>query len=277
MSSKFTQQDKQFMRQALLLAQQGDGQVSPNPLVGAVLVRNGKIIGEGYHRRYGGAHAEVNAIRNAVRKGNRAKIKGATMYVTLEPCCHQGQTPPCVDEIIKQKISRVVVTLAQDPNPLVKGRGISKLRQHGVKVETGLMKKEAQQLNSPFIKFMSTGFPFIILKVGMSLDGKITHPRHKYITNQQSLEQVHAIRNNVDGILVGVNTVIKDNPRLNVRFKKGRAEKITPIILDPDLRVSSRAKVIRPNTIIVTKIGLKSRKISQLEEQGVKFLLVKTA
>ncbi|MBU1178094.1 bifunctional diaminohydroxyphosphoribosylaminopyrimidine deaminase/5-amino-6-(5-phosphoribosylamino)uracil reductase RibD [Patescibacteria group bacterium] len=275
MSVKFTQQDKQFMRRALMLARRGEGQVSPNPLVGAVLVRNGGIIGEGYHQRYGGAHAEVNTIKNAVRRGYHAKIPGSTLYVTLEPCCHQGQTSPCVDEIIKRGISRVVVALAKDPNPLVSGRGISKLRRQGIKVETGLMKKEASELKYPFIKFMQTGLPFVILKVGMSLDGRITHPRQKYITNKKSLTLVHQIRNNVDGILVGINTVIKDNPRLNVRLRKGRAKKITPIILDPNLRVSSRAKAIRPGTIIVTKIGLKSLRISQLEKRGVKILPAK--
>ena len=273
MSGRYTPQDKQFMARAIELAYKGQGKVAPNPMVGAVLVRNQKIIGEGYHKKYGGAHAEINAISNAKRK--KQKIAGSTLYVTLEPCSHHGQTPPCVDEIIAQKISRVVIALGKDPNPLVKGRGTNKLRRHGIKVQTGLLEKEASELNYPYIKYVQTGLPHIILKVGMSLDGKITHPSAKYITNQKSLEYVHHIRNNVDAILVGVNTVIKDNPRLNVRLKRDRT-KIIPIILDPDLKTPPKSKVLRAGTIIVTKSGSKSPKISQLEKRGVKILPAKT-
>lgn len=273
MSVKYSPQDRQFMRRALELARRGEGQVSPNPMVGAVLARQSKIIGEGYHRRYGGAHAEINAIKNAIRRGN--KISGSTMYVTLEPCCHQGQTPPCVDEIIKRGIKRVVVALPKDPNPLVQGRGISKLRRHGLKVSTDLLQEEARQLKYPYIKFMRTGLPFITLKIGMSLDGKITHPRQKYITNKKSLTLVHQIRNNADAILVGVDTVIKDNPRLNVRLPGQKTRRLTAIILDSDLRAPLTTKALRAGTIVAVKESLKSPKIAQLERRGVKILRTK--
>lgn len=220
--------DEQYIKKAIALAKKGEGAVSPNPLVGAIIVKNGAIIGRGYHKRYGTEHAEINAFKDADKKGNKNKLVGATLYVTLEPCSHWGNTPPCVDEIIKHKIKRVVIA-HKDPNPLINGKGVNKMRRHKIKVDTGVLEEEAKKLNYPFIKYMRTQMPFVILKMGISLDGKITHPTKKYITNKKSLEYVHKIRNSVDVILVGHNTYQKDKPRLTTRLKGGKDPR--PVIL----------------------------------------------
>ncbi|MFH1781773.1 MAG: bifunctional diaminohydroxyphosphoribosylaminopyrimidine deaminase/5-amino-6-(5-phosphoribosylamino)uracil reductase RibD [Patescibacteria group bacterium] len=218
--------DEQYIRKAIALARKGEGATSPNPLVGVVIVKNHKIIGRGYHKKFGSAHAEINAINDAIKKGNN--LTGSTLYATLEPCCHWGNTPPCVDEIIKRKIKRVVIA-HKDPNPLINGKGTNKLKRHGLRVDTGILEEEAKKLNYPFIKYMRTKMPFVILKMGISLDGKITHPTKRYITNKKSLEYVHKIRNSVDAILVGHNTYKKDKPKLTTRIRGGKNAR--PVIL----------------------------------------------
>ena len=259
-----------IMHKAIELAKKGEGKVSPNPLVGCILIKNKNIIGQGYHKKYGGNHAEIEAINNAIKHGNKNKIKDSTLYVNLEPCCHRGKTPPCVDEIIKRKIKKVIIA-CKDPNELVNGKSIKKLRDNNIKVELRLMEKEAENLNKYFFKYIKTGLPYVIWKSGMSLDGKITHPNKKYITNKKSLEHVHKIRNEVDAILVGVNTIIKDNPKLNVRLKNSE-KNIIPIILDPNLKINLKAKVLRKGTILVVKKNLKSKNIKKLQKVGVKLL-----
>ncbi|MBU0671361.1 bifunctional diaminohydroxyphosphoribosylaminopyrimidine deaminase/5-amino-6-(5-phosphoribosylamino)uracil reductase RibD [Patescibacteria group bacterium] len=220
--------DEQYITKAIALARKGEGAVSPNPLVGAIIVKNGSIIGRGYHKRFGTEHAEINAFKDADKKGNKNKLVGSTLYVTLEPCCHWGNTPPCVDEIIKRKIKRVVIA-HKDQNPLINGKGTNKLRIHGIKVDLGVLEEEAKKLNYPFLKYMRTQMPFVILKMGISLDGKITHPKKRYITNKKSLDYVHHIRNSVDAILVGHNTYKKDKPRLTTRLKGGKNPR--PVVL----------------------------------------------
>lgn len=209
------------MERALKLSMKGTGHVSPNPLVGAVLVRHGRMIGEGFHERYGGPHAEVNAIEHSVSRGK--SISGATLYVNLEPCSHHGKTPPCVDAIIRHGIRHVVIATA-DPNPLVSGRGIKKLKEHGITVKTGLLKKEAQDMNRSFLKFIAAGVPFFALKAAQTSDGFIAHENgsSKWITNALSRRFVHRLRSEYDAVLTGAGTVMADDPELTVRSVRGR-------------------------------------------------------
>ncbi|MEA1972290.1 MAG: bifunctional diaminohydroxyphosphoribosylaminopyrimidine deaminase/5-amino-6-(5-phosphoribosylamino)uracil reductase RibD, partial [Candidatus Cloacimonadota bacterium] len=206
---------EKFMAEAIRLAKKYRGRTSPNPMVGAIVVKEGIIVGRGAHKRAGLAHAEVEALNQAGKKA-----EGATLYVNLEPCSHFGKTPPCTDLIIRSKISHVV-TAIEDPNPLVGGKGHSILQKNGIKVTTGILKKEAEKLNEIFLKNMRTKQPFAILKSAITLDGKIATKvgSSKWITNSKSRERVHRIRSEVDAILVGKNTLMIDNPRLNVRLK----------------------------------------------------------
>jgi len=226
--------DRLFMRRALRLAAKGRGLVSPNPMVGAVLVRRGQVIGEGWHRRYGGAHAEVEAISAAGR------ARGATLYVTLEPCAHQGKTPPCVDAIRDAGISRVVVAM-RDPNPKVLGGGLEVLVRRGVDVLMGPCAAEAAELNRGFISMVTTGRPLVTVKLAASLDGGIaTASGHsRWITSPLARNEAHRLRSEHDAVLVGAATVIADDPALTVRHVRGRNP--TRIVLDPLLRSSPRA------------------------------------
>lgn len=227
------------MRRALELAARGKGRTSPNPVVGCVLVRDGRVIGEGYHERAGEPHAEVNAVRAA-----GGDIEGATVYVSLEPCCHEGRTPPCTELLIAHKPARVVVAL-HDPNPKVCGEGIFALREAGIEVDVGLLEDEARMLNEPFIKYITRGMPFVIAKCGMSLDGKIATRtgESKWITGEVSRRLVHELRNEVDAILVGSRTVMMDDPSLTTRLEgSDRKDPIRVIVdaaeyLDTDRRV----------------------------------------
>ena len=207
----FSSQDEKFMRRALALARRGVGKTSPNPAVGAVLVRNGRVIGEGWHRKAGGPHAEVVALRGV-------NARGATLYVTLEPCSTWGRTPPCTEAVIQAGVKRVVVA-ARDPNPKHQGRGLTLLKRAGIRVESGLLAQEAARLNEAFNKWITTGLPFVIAKAAMSADGKIATRAgdSKWITSEKARREAHALRAGVDAIMVGANTVIRDNPRLTVR------------------------------------------------------------
>jgi len=226
-----------FMARCLGLAKKGAGHVSPNPLVGCVIVRNGKILAEGYHKKIGGSHAEVEALKKL-----RLKAKGATLYCNLEPCFHYGRTPPCVPLIIKSQISRVVLS-HRDPNPKVSGRSIRLLKKSGIKVTTGVLEKEARFLNRFFISWITKGRPYVILKVAMSLDGKIaSNAKREWITNAQSRRRVHQLRSRVDAVLVGVNTVLQDNPLLNVRNIRGSRQPLR-VVLDSHLRTPPRSKL----------------------------------
>lgn len=205
--------DSSFMGRAFELAKRGRGATSPNPVVGAVIVRDGAIVGTGYHERYGGPHAEVNALAEA---GPLAS--GATLYVTLEPCSISGKTPPCTDAIVAAGIARTVVPV-EDPNPRVSGRGVSILREAGIEVDLGLMQEEAQALNAPYFKYRSTGLPFTTLKLALSLDGRIAPPPGgpRWTSSEESRELVQTMRANVDCVMVGIGTVLADDPRLTVR------------------------------------------------------------
>ncbi len=206
--------DFYYMKRALELAKFGEGHTAPNPLVGAVIVKDGQIIGEGWHAVYGGPHAEIMAFQSL-----NASAEGATLYVTLEPCSHFGKTPPCVDAIIAHKISKVVVAML-DPNPLVGGRGVQKLTEHGITVKMGILESESADLNEPFLKFITTGCPLIIVKTAMTLDGKLASVTgdSKWISSTASRQLVHKMRNKYSGIMVGIGTVLADDPSLTTRL-----------------------------------------------------------
>lgn len=222
--------DTAHMRRALELAARARGRTSPNPMVGCVIARNGAVVAEGFHERAGGPHAEVTALEAA------GDVHDATLYVTLEPCAHHGKTPPCADLLIERRPARVVVAM-EDPNPLVSGKGIAALREAGIPVEVGLLADEARRLNEIFVKFITTGMPFVIAKCAMSLDGKIaTRTGHsRWVTGETSRAYVHQLRNELDAILVGSRTVMLDDPSLTTRIE-GDDDARDPIriILDAD-------------------------------------------
>ena len=230
--------DTEYMQRALALAEEGRGRTSPNPMVGCVVVRDDAVIGEGFHDGPGMPHAEVNALDNA------GDAKGATLYVTLEPCNHTGLTPPCVERIIEEGVARVVAAMA-DPNPHVAGQGALRLRQAGIEVELGVCEAEARVLNEYWLKFIATGFPFIISKVGMSLDGKIaTHTGDsRWVTGETARAMVHQLRNEVDAIMVGSRTVMLDDPSLTTRLDKGWIKDPIRIILDADEYLDATRRV----------------------------------
>lgn len=262
------------MQLALDLAESARGKTNPNPLVGAIIVKDGVIAGTGIHRKAGEPHAEVHAFRMA---GEYAK--GATLYVTLEPCSHYGKTPPCANLVKDSGVSRVVVAM-QDPNPEVAGRGIELIRSAGIEVEVGVLEEKAKRLNERFIHNMLTNRPFVISKFAMTLDGKIaTHTGHsKWITGEPSRYTVHQLRNEVDAILVGIGTVLADNPSLTTRLPDEKNSK-NPIrvILDSELRVPFDANVVstaEAKTIIVTSEQAEQEKLAALGEKGVDFIFV---
>jgi len=233
-------QEVQWMRRALEIAQFGQGAVSPNPMVGCVLVHNEQLIGEGWHRKYGSWHAEVNAVQDAVDRGNENLIADAVAYVTLEPCAHTGNTPPCADLLIERKVKKVVIC-NEDPNPKVDGRGIEKMRAAGIIVETGVCEREGRWLNRRFFTFFEKKRPYIILKWAQTADGFIDSHQGTplKISGRLSDMHVHKWRAEEDGILVGTNTAIQDNPRLNVRLWPGQNP--VRIILDRNLKLSEDA------------------------------------
>jgi diaminohydroxyphosphoribosylaminopyrimidine deaminase/5-amino-6-(5-phosphoribosylamino)uracil reductase len=230
--------DCSWMKRALELAERGRGHVEPNPLVGAVIVRNGQLVGEGWHQKYGLAHAEVNALAAAGANG-----RGATLYVTLEPCCHQGKTPPCTNAVLAAGISRVVAAMP-DPFPLVAGKGANQLRAAGVAVEVGVCEPEARRLNAPYLTLLQKGRPYIHAKWAMTLDGKIaTRSRDsKWISGEASRRVVHDIRGRVDAILVGVGTVLADDPRLTARGHRARIP--ARIVLDSQGRMPLESQLV---------------------------------
>ncbi|MFH1572012.1 MAG: bifunctional diaminohydroxyphosphoribosylaminopyrimidine deaminase/5-amino-6-(5-phosphoribosylamino)uracil reductase RibD, partial [Gemmatimonadota bacterium] len=227
--------DLAHMRRALRLAERGRGQVSPNPLVGAVVTRGSAVVGEGAHRHFGQAHAETEAL---ARAGSAAR--GATLYVTLEPCAHHGHTPPCADAVVAAGVARVVCAL-QDPDPRVAGRGLERLRAAGIAVEVGLCQAAAEEQNAAFLKHRHTGRPLVLLKLGQSLDGRIATRTgaSRWITGEAARRHAHRWRSWVDAVAVGAGTVLADDPRLNVRLVRGRDPR--PLVVDGRLRVSPEA------------------------------------
>ncbi len=215
------------------------GRTSPNPCVGAVIVRDSKIVGTGYHKKAGTPHAEVHALQAA---GEAAR--GATIYVTLEPCCHTGKTPPCCEALVRAGITRVVIGM-QDPNPLVDGGGQNYLEDHGISVTTGVCEERCRSINKPFVKYITTAMPFVTLKAAVSLDGRLSYQRRisGKITGPQSLKKVHELRNTYDAILVGRHTVMSDNPSLTTRLEKGEGRDPVRIILDTNLNIHYDSKV----------------------------------
>jgi diaminohydroxyphosphoribosylaminopyrimidine deaminase / 5-amino-6-(5-phosphoribosylamino)uracil reductase len=262
-----------WMRRALHLAKKGKGRTSPNPLVGAVLVRKGRVVGEGYHVKAGEAHAEIVALQKAGKEA-----RGSTLYINLEPCNHFGKTPPCVPAVIEAGVKRVVVGMV-DPNPMVKGKGISMLRKAGIDVHVGTLEKECKTLNEAFCKYILLKEPFVILKVAATLDGKMAtrNGDSKWISNETSRRLVHRVRNEVDGVVVGIGTVLKDDPLLTARVRGGRDP--YRIILDSRLQIPEQAKVIglsSSKTIIATTAVAPGNKIERLEKAGVHVLIVES-
>jgi len=264
--------DQDFMRMALDLAATAKGKTNPNPVVGAILVKDGVVVGSGIHRKAGEPHAEVHAFQMAGKHAD-----GATLYVTLEPCSHFGKTPPCANLVKDSGVKRVVVA-TEDPNPAVSGKGITIIKNAGIEVEVGMLKEEAVKLNERFIHNMIFEMPFVISKVAMTLDGKIAaYTGHsKWITGSEARREVHYLRDEVDGILVGVGTVLADNPKLTTRLD-GKGKNPVRIIMDSRLRTPLDAYVAdcrEAATIIVTTMDAREEKAKQLAKKGVKILTI---
>ncbi len=239
LENDFSESDIYHMRLALDQAKKGLGRTSPNPCVGAVIVKDEKIISRGYHKKAGGPHAEIHALRKAGEQ-----TAGSTIYVTLEPCNHTAKTPPCSHAVVAAGIKRVVVGM-KDPNPLVNGSGNTYLLEHGLEVLSGVLEKECIEINRPFIKHISTGRPFVVMKAGMSLDGKLNYQAGVpgKMTGEKSHRRLHELRNTLDAILVGSGTVIADNPSLTTRFVKNGRDPVR-VILDSTLSLSLESKVL---------------------------------
>ena len=266
--------DERYMWMALDLARQGLGKTNPNPMVGAVLVKDGEVVGTGFHAKAGLAHAEIIALQDACEKA-----RGATLFVNLEPCSHQGRTPPCVDAIIEGGIRKVVMAM-KDPNPLVSGQGIKKLEKAGIKVKTGVLEEKALRLNEVFIKYITTRLPFVVVKSAMTLDGKIATQQgeSQWISGEKSRELVHKLRSLSDGIMVGINTVLHDNPRLTVRLGKEEQKAAQPlrIIVDSQGRLPLDSNVSTgyngSKTLLATTDAMPKDKKEALMVQGVDVL-----
>lgn len=265
--------EEQFMKRAIELAKQGMGWTAPNPLVGAVVVKNGRVIGEGYHRKYGELHAERNALAACTEDP-----AGATLYVTLEPCCHYGKTPPCTEIIIEKKIAKVVIG-SRDPNPKVAGKGARILREHGIEVVEDYMREACDALNPVFFHYITTKTPYVVLKFAMTLDGKIATRTgaSKWITGEAARNHVHQLRGRYAGILAGIGTVLADDPMLNCRIDG--AHQPLRIILDSHLRIPMGSRLVRSAKeyplLIVCNESTRDReegtnRIQKLEEAGAK-------
>jgi diaminohydroxyphosphoribosylaminopyrimidine deaminase / 5-amino-6-(5-phosphoribosylamino)uracil reductase len=264
MDSSISEADRLYMKMALSLAEKGRGTTSPNPMVGAIIVREGEIIGKGFHLRTGGDHAEIVALKEA---GDRAN--GATLYVTLEPCCHYGKTPPCTDAIVKSGIKRVIFAML-DPNPLVCGGGFESLRQHNIVTVSGVLENSARKLNESYIKFISTGIPFLTLKIAITMDGRIAAAdcSSKWITGPEARKRVHILRSWSDAVMVGVGTVLSDDPSLTVRDAEGSDP--VRVILDHSLRSPLNAKIFSDNNVILfTGNHPDEEKLKELNKRGI--------
>ncbi|MFQ5580049.1 MAG: bifunctional diaminohydroxyphosphoribosylaminopyrimidine deaminase/5-amino-6-(5-phosphoribosylamino)uracil reductase RibD [Nitrospiria bacterium] len=262
------EQDLVYIKQALALARRGYGKASPNPMVGAVLVKRGAVIGKGFHLGPGRPHAEALALEQAGRRS-----KGATLYTNLEPCCHtQKRTPPCSHAIIQSGVQKVVSSMA-DPNPLVSGKGFATLRQSGIEVREGLMRLEAEGLNEAFIKFMTTQKPLVILKAAMTLDGRIATGKGKsrWITGEAARKEVHRLRAGVDAVMVGIGTVLADDPMLTVRHRRVRNP--LRVVIDSDLKIPLKSKLVtslaEAETLLITTSKAPVKKAEKLSAMGL--------
>ncbi|MBO6115131.1 MAG: bifunctional diaminohydroxyphosphoribosylaminopyrimidine deaminase/5-amino-6-(5-phosphoribosylamino)uracil reductase RibD [Lachnospiraceae bacterium] len=270
--------DEKYMRRAIELAKKGVGAVNPNPLVGAVIVKNDKIIGEGYHKKYGGLHAEREAFASLVEDA-----EGADMYVTLEPCCHHGKQPPCVEAIVEHKIKNVYVG-SDDPNELVSGKGYEYLRKHGINVHTHILKGECDAINDIFFHYITKKTPYVILKYAMTMDGKIAAytGESKWISNETSRHDSQELRNRCSGIMVGIGTVLADDPMLNCRIEGGHDP--IRIICDSNMHIPIGSNIVKSakniRTILVVSNRLKSclsameLKYNELIEHGIEVIFV---
>jgi diaminohydroxyphosphoribosylaminopyrimidine deaminase / 5-amino-6-(5-phosphoribosylamino)uracil reductase len=260
-----TEPDALHMRRALRLASRAAGRTSPNPLVGAVVVRDGLVVGEGYHHAAGEPHAEVNALRKA---GDAAR--GATLYTNLEPCAHHGRTPPCVDAVREARVARVVIAM-RDPDPRTDGKGVRAIRAAGIEVEEGLLRAEAERLNAGFVSRLKRGRPFVLLKLAATVDGRVAVPGRRYLSGKPALREVHRLRDRTDAVLVGIGTVLADDPALTVREVKGRDP--LRVIVDADARTPPGAKVVRAKdpqrTVIFVARDADVRRTNKLREAGV--------
>ena len=275
--------NEKYMRMAIELAKKGAGAVNPNPMVGAVVVKDGEVIGRGYHKFFGGPHAEVYALEEAGKEA-----EGATIYVTLEPCSHYGKTPPCAKKIIDMGIKKCFIG-SSDPNPKVAGKGVAMLKEAGIEVVENVLKEECDEINQVFFKYIKTRIPYLFVKCGITLDGKIalSNGISKWITNSISREKVQYYRNKFMGIMVGINTVLTDNPSLTARVENG----VNPfrIIVDPHLKIDENCRVVKNNedekTVIITsqknlfvedtentEIQIKQKKLCK--ENKVKFIFI---
>jgi diaminohydroxyphosphoribosylaminopyrimidine deaminase/5-amino-6-(5-phosphoribosylamino)uracil reductase len=257
--------DTRYMRRALRLAARATGRTSPNPLVGAVIVQGGEVVGEGFHKAAGEAHAEVVALRKA-----QARARGATLYTTLEPCAHQGRTPPCVDAIREAGVTRVVAAM-RDPDPRTDGKGFRLLRAAAIEVTQGVLEAESRRLNEGFITRAGRGRPFVLVKLATTLDGRVAVKGRRYLSGKAALKEVHRLRDRYDAVLVGIGTVLADDPALTVREVKGRDP--LRVIVDTDARTPPQAKVVRAKdpqrTVIFVARDADTRRTNRLREAGV--------
>ena len=254
------------MQRVMKLAKKGEGSTSPNPLVGTVVVKDGQIVGEGYHRNYGGSHAEVFALNNA---GSDAYL--SDLYVNLEPCNHYGKTPPCVNRVIESGVSRVIIANL-DPNPMVNGAGLKKLQDAGISIETNILADDGEKLNEAYFKYARTGKPFVILKWAQSLDGRIATRsfQSNWISNEKSRKKVHQLRKSVDAVLIGAGTVKHDNPQLTVRHVKGKQP--WRIVVSRNLDIPFESKLFNDefrNKTVVFTAKTDAKKINKFEKLGV--------
>ncbi|MDX2478803.1 MAG: bifunctional diaminohydroxyphosphoribosylaminopyrimidine deaminase/5-amino-6-(5-phosphoribosylamino)uracil reductase RibD [Desulfuromusa sp.] len=264
-----------FMQLALNLARQGKGRTAPNPPVGAVIVNSGIVVGEGFHPQYGEPHAEIFALRQAGEKA-----QGAAIYVTLEPCSHYGKTPPCADALIAAGIKSVYIG-AVDPNPQVSGRGIEKLRKNGIKVQTGILESQCRCLLAAFTKHITTGLPFTIYKAAMTLDGNTATSTgdSKWVSGEESRRQVHRLRDRVEAIMVGIGTVLKDDPLLNTRLPNGDGRDPLRVVVDSQLRISPECRILKQKSLaktLIATISTDQRKILALQNRGAEVVVLPT-
>ena len=260
---------EKLMQRALELAARGRASTQPNPRVGCVIVKNGEIVGEGWHEKAGGPHAEVVALEAA-----GAKAKGADLYVTLEPCCHQGRTPPCTNAVVKADIKRVIAAM-EDPNPNVAGQGFAALRGAGIAVDVGLMEDAAQDLNRGFVSRMSRGRPWLTLKLAMSLDGRtaLASGESKWITGDEARADVHRLRAEAGAVMTSVSTVVADDPELSVRLP-GKLRPPDRVVLDTQLRVPADAQVFKPGARrIVLTVRPRADHMAALQKAGIEVVL----
>ena len=266
-------ENEKYMKACLKLAKRGYGKTAPNPMVGCIILKGRKIIGRGYHGYYGGPHAEISAIRNA-----KSGCRNATMYVNLEPCCHTGKkTPPCLPAIVRSGVKKVVIAM-KDPNPKVAGRGIRQLKKNHIKTETGVLEQEALELNKAYVKWITGKMPYVLLKSAMTLDGKIASVTgaSRWITSRDSIEYSRNLRKQYNAILVGVGTVIRDNPSLTTHAKHGDGFNPVRVVIDPDLRIPLNSRVLdrKAPKIIVTANRILKDKLEYLAKKGANIISI---